>query len=75
MKGIFPTASTRQRSKSPPIVIGVNVKREKLQIDGSHPEPVNDKKDERTECQTALPAAGVGLSTRGILLTSESGNH
>ena len=67
MKGTFHAASRRQRSKSSPIVIGVAVREINLKIDGSHPEPVNDKKDERTECQTVQPAADVGPSTRGIL--------
>ncbi len=47
MKGTFHAASRRQRSKSSPIVIGVTVRKRNLKIDGSHPEPVNDKKDEK----------------------------
>ena len=44
----------------------------RVKIDKSHPEPVNNKKDERTECQTAQPAVNVGLPTnREILQTSE----
>ncbi len=35
----------------------------RVKIDRSHPEPVNNQKDERTERQTTRPAADAGLPT------------
>ena len=39
------------------------------------PEPVTDQKNEKTECQATLPAADLGLPTRKVLQTSESGDQ
>ncbi len=74
MKGTFRAASRRQKSKSSPIVIGVTARERERdpKIDGSHPEPVNHKNDERTECQATQPAVNAGLPIRKILQTSES---
>ncbi len=72
MKGTFRAASRRQRNKSSTIVIGVTVRKRDPKIDGSHLEPVNHKRDERTECQTAQPMADAGPPTPEILQTSES---
>ncbi len=62
MKGAFRAASRRQKSKSSPIVIGVTAKETNSRSTGPA-WSVSNKKDERTECQTAQPAANAGLPT------------